>query len=115
MRQKNEYDFVVTLKHPEYKIYNVITVLMCVITIAAEIYGLIKVPFSNFMWVNVCLLAVVIFNLVFSYVSRKEAENIVTFKWSLYAAAFLWLLLPLYIPAIGILFIIAALLERQIK
>ena len=38
-----------------------------------------------------------------------------TFKWGLYAAAFLWLLYPLHIPYIGIFFIIAALLERQIK
>ncbi len=33
----------------------------------------------------------------------------------MFAAAFLWLLYPLHIPAIGIFYIIAALLERQVK
>jgi len=115
MSQKKEYEFVVTLKHSDYKIYNVITILMCIITIAAEIYGLIQVPFSNYMLVNICLVVIIIFNLIFSFISRNESENIVTFKWSLYAAAFLWLLFPLHIPAIGVFFIVAALLERQIK
>src|ERR1044072_7974178 len=80
MRQKKQYDFVVTLKHPDYKIYNIITV----------------------------------FNLAMA-ISNNKKEKIITFKWALYAAAFLWLLYPLHIPFIGIFFIIAALLERQIK
>ena len=50
-----------------------------------------------------------------SLLSINKKEYIPTFKWSLFAAAFLWLLYPLHIPVIGIFYIIAALLERQLK
>ncbi len=115
MRQKEAYDFVVTLKHPDYKIYNVITVLMCVITLAASVFGMLRIPFSNLSWINVLLTLVIVFVLAVPFINQNKKDNIVTFKWALYAAAFLWLLYPLHIPLIGIFFIIAALLERQIK
>lgn len=115
MRQKKEYDFVVTLKHPNYKIYNIITVLMCLMTITASAFGMLHSSFSNLTWINIFLDAFIVFNLVFSFLNRNEPDKIVTFKWTLYAAAFLWLLYPLNIMGISIFFIIAALLERQIK
>ena len=55
MRQKKEYDFVVTLKHPDYKIYNVITVLMCVMTVTAEVFALLHSVFFSFTWINIFL------------------------------------------------------------
>lgn len=115
MRQKKEYDFVVTLKHPDYKIYNIISVLMCLITVTASAFGMLQSAFTNLTWVNIFLTGFIIFNLVFSFLNRNEKESIVTFKWALYASAFLWLLYPLHIMGISIFFIIAALLERQIK
>lgn len=115
MRQKTEYDFIVTLKHPDYKIYNAITILMCVLTIAAGIFGMLQTPFTNLTWINVFLIGFIIFNVAIALLNKDKPGNIVTFKWSLYAAAFLWLLYPLHIPYISIFFIIAALLERQVK
>lgn len=114
MSQTREYDFVITLKHPNYKIYNIITTLMCVLTIAAEIYALLSTMFFTYNWLNVVLMAVIVINFVFS-ITANQKENIITFKWALYAAAFLWLLYPLHLPWIAVLLIIAALLERQIK
>lgn len=115
MKQKREYDFVVTIKHPDYKIYNVITVLMCLMTIIAAVFGILHTVFSNITWINIFLITAVVFSLAISFINKNKADNIVTFKWALYASAFLWLLYPLNIPAISIFFIIAALLERQIK
>ena len=115
MRQKKEYDFVVTLKHPDYKIYNVITVLMCVMTVTAEVFALLHSVFFSFTWINIFLLAVIVLSLAIAIININKKENISSFKWALYAAAFLWLLYPLHIPFIGIFFIVAALLERQIK
>lgn len=115
MRQKKEYDFIITLKHSDYKIYNVITVLMCLLTIAAEMYGILQTPFQTYYWINIFLAVFIIFNLIISFFNKDKAEHISTFKWSLYAAAFLWLMFPLHLPAVSIFFIIAALLERQIK
>lgn len=114
MSSRKEYDFVVTLKHPDYRIYNVITILMCVMTIAAEVFILMHSGVFYFFWLHVLLMIVIVVNMTIGLSSNKK-ENISTFKWALYAAAFLWLFYPLHTPVIGIFFIIAALLERQIK
>lgn len=114
MKQQKEYDFVVTLKHPGFKAYNLITVLMCLMTIAASVFALLQWPFVTLSWVNIALIGIIVFNLSMGLFNR-ESETIHTFKWALYAAAFLWLLYPLHIVYISIFFVIAALLERQIK
>ena len=89
---------------------------MCLLTVAAEAYGIIQTPFATYYWVNICLAVFIIFNFSVALVSKDDGEPaVVTFKWSLYAAAFLWLMYPLHLPVAGIFFIIAALLERQIK
>ncbi|HEX5153493.1 MAG TPA: hypothetical protein VFW07_18715 [Parafilimonas sp.] len=115
MRQKKAYDFVVTLKHPDYRIYNMISVFMCVMTLTAEGFALLNSVFFDYNWINVILAAVILFTLVTAVLDRNKNEYVVTFKWALYAAAFLWLLYPLHVPFISVFFIIAALLERQIK
>ncbi|MFT4155524.1 hypothetical protein [Parafilimonas sp.] len=113
MSRNREYDFVITLRHPNYKVYNVITVLMCVLAIAAEVFALLHTPFFSYNWINIVLMAVIVINFMLSVFN--QSENVITFKWALYAAAFLWLMYPLHLPWIAVLFIVAALLERQIK
>jgi hypothetical protein len=115
MAWKKEYDFVVTLKHQNYKIYDVITVLLCLMTLAAFIFAIMHTGFTTYNWVNVFLAAFIVINIFIIIINRNKKDIIPTFKWSLFAAAFLWLLYPLHIPAIAIFYIIAALLERQIK
>jgi hypothetical protein len=115
MRRKKEYDFVVTLKHPDYRIYNIISILMCVLTIAAEIFALLHTLFTNIMWVNMALIGIILFNFITAVVNARANVHVAIFKWALYASAFLWLLSPLHVPFISVFFIIAALLERQIK
>jgi hypothetical protein len=115
MGRKKEYDFVVTLKHQDYTLYNIISILLCVMTVTAFVFAILKVRFETFNWVNIFLAAFIIINLFISFINRNKKDYIVSFKWSLFAAAFLWLLYPLHIPGIGIFYIIAALLERQVK
>ncbi len=115
MRDKREYDFVVTLKHQDYKLYNLISVLLCVMAVTAFVVAMLHVQFETFNWVNIFLTTFIIVSLIISLIRIKQETYILTFKWSLFAAAFLWLLYPLHVPAIGIFYIIAALLERQIK
>ena len=114
MRGQKEYDFIVTLKHQDYKVYDVITVLLCVMTLAAFVFAIMYTGFVTYNWVNIFLAAFIVIHLFIITINLKK-ESIPTFKWSLFAAAFLWLLYPLHVPAIGIFYIIAALLERQIK
>lgn len=115
MRDKKEYDFVVTLKHQDYRLYNIISILLCLMTVAAFAVTILYVGFTNVFWVNVCLAAFIVITLIISLLRSGKQEYILTFKWSLFASALLWLLYPLHVPAIGIFYIVAALLERQIK
>lgn len=115
MRDKKEYDFVVTLKHHDYKLYNLISVLLCVMAVTAFAVAMLHVQFETFNWVNIFLATFIVISLIVAVTRIKHTTRILTFKWSLFAAAFLWLLYPLHVPAIGIFYIIAALLERQIK
>lgn len=115
MRGQKEYDFIVTLKHQDYKVYDVITVLLCVMTLAAFVFAIMRTGFATYNWVNIFLAAFIVIHLFITTINLNKKEVIATFKWSLFAAAFLWLLYPLHVPAIGIFYIIAALLERQVK
>jgi hypothetical protein len=115
MSRKNEYDFVVTLKHPDYRIYNVITVLLCVMAVTASVAGLLRSSLNSLTWMDILLDVFIAGSLVISFINRNKTDTIIAFKWPLYASAFLWLLYPLHVPFIGIFYIIAALLERQIK
>jgi hypothetical protein len=115
MGRKEEYDFIVTLKHHNYKIYDVITVLLCLMALAAFTFAILHTGFSKYNWVNVFLAAFILIHIFIIIINSNKKGNIPTFKWSLFAAAFLWLLYPLHIPAIAVFYIIAALLERQIK
>jgi len=115
MRQKQEYDFIITLKHPDYKIYNVITVLMCLMTVTASVFSLLHAYLTELSWLNIFLNIFIVANLAIAFIYRNKQSNVITFKWCLYAAAFLWLLYPLHIPLITFFYVVAALLERQIK
>ena len=115
MSDKEKYDFVVTLKHQNYRLYDVITVFMCLLTLAAFIFAMLHVNFETFNWVNIFLAGFIVVSLVLVFINRSKNDTYPTFKWTLFAAAFLWLLYPLHITGIAILFIIAALLERQVK
>jgi hypothetical protein len=83
--------------------------------VAAEAYGIMQTPFVAYYWVNIVMVGFIIFSFIFAMMRQPDSESVVTFKWPLYAAAFLWLMYPLHMPAVAIFFIIAALLERQIK
>src|SRR5690348_5624150 len=115
MSKSTEYDFVVTLRHRDYRLYNVISILLCVMALATFTFTMLQVPFSAYNWINIFLAAFIIFNLVIFFIRINRKDIIPTFKWSLFAAAFLWLLYPVHVPVIGIFYIIAAVLERQVK
>jgi hypothetical protein len=115
MSKGREYDFVVMLKQRGFKFYNTISILLCVMAVAAFTFAMLQVPFSAYNWINVFLAAFIIFNLVIFFIRINRKDIIPTFKWSLFAAAFLWLLYPVHVPVIGIFYIIAAVLERQVK
>lgn len=115
MRNRKQYEFILTLKHQRYATFNVISILMCLMAITAFVVAMLHIPFQTYNWINVFLIAIIFFSLLFSFINRNREDFIVTFKWPLFAAAFLWLLFPLNVISIAIFYIIAALLERQVK
>lgn len=115
MTRKKEYDFVVTLKHPDYKIYNVISMLMCAMAVTTSIFGMLHSNFISIEWINIFLIGFIFFYLLIPYLNKNNEGFILTFKWALFACAFLWLFYPLNAISIAFFYVIAALLERQIK
>jgi hypothetical protein len=114
MRKKKEYDFVVTLKHPDYKLYNIISSLMSVMAVLASGFGLSHSSFTSSAWIAVALMIFIIAYLIFAEQYKKK-DYVVTYKWALLAGAILWFVQPLTSFFIAFFYLIAAILERQIK
>jgi lysylphosphatidylglycerol synthetase-like protein (DUF2156 family) len=115
MRRKKEYDFVVTLKHPGYKVYNTISILLCVMTAVAEIFGLLHSGFTTMEWIKAGLVVFIIIYLLAALLFFNRRKYIVGFGWVLFASAVLWFLAPLNNVLLGLLFIAATFFEAQLK
>ena len=112
---KNHYDYVVTLKRPDFKIFDRISLLLCVLAIGFFSYYIVNG--INSSWKYFIVIVVVLLQLVYNYFQRKKNKEI-----SYWGAFFLIAVGFLILPVIGItnlitalLFIISAFLEKQIK
>ena len=90
MRRKREYDFVVTVKHPDYFFYNIISSLLCLMTVTAEIFGLLNSAFTTIAWIKIVLIAFVIIYLLVSFLYFNKKKYVLSFRWPLFASAVLW-------------------------
>jgi len=115
MRRQKKYDFVVTLKHPAYQVYNIISVLLCLMTVTAEIFGLLHSGFTTIAWINVGLSAFIIIYIIVAFLFFNNKNYVAGFGWPLFAGAVLWFIIPLSNTLIGIFYLVAAFFEGQIK
>jgi hypothetical protein len=115
MRRKKEYDFVVTLKHPGYRFYNIISILLCLMTATAEISALFFSGFATMEWIKMAVVAFIIIYLLVSYLFYNKKNYVVGFGWPLLASAVLWFVFPLHNILIGVFYVGAAFFERQLK
>ena len=115
MRRKREYDFVVTVKHPDYFFYNIISSLLCLMTVTAEIFGLLNSAFTTIAWIKIVLIAFVIIYLLVSFLYFNKKKYVLSFRWPLFASAVLWFFLPLNNAFLGLFYLVAAVVEGQLK
>ena len=115
MAAVKEYDFVVTLKHPDYRPYNLISLLMCVMSIVASVLGIMNTYLKSTFWLIIILNVFIVAYLVMILFNSRRKDFVVTFRWALVASALLWFLPPLDNFLIAIVYIIASFIERQVK
>ena len=115
MPATKEYDFVVTLKHADYKFINIISGLMCVLAVSVSVFGLIYTGASSNSFYLALLLDVFIVGfLIYNLINNKK-DRIFFFRWALTAGAILWFLPPQNNILIALLYIFASVIERQLK
>lgn len=116
MANNKEYDFIVTLKPPDYKYLNIISILMCMLAVTVSVYSLIYASFFYTpLYIALILDIFIIAFLAYNYFLRKGEDKIIIFRWALTAAAILWCLPPYNNLLIGLLYLFASFIERQIK
>lgn len=112
---KQQYDFVVTLKRPDFKIFDTISLLLCIMAIA--FFGYIIVYGIDNNWKYILIIAIVLAQLFFNYLEKKKGK-IITHWGAFFLIAVGFLILPStsYLNLItSLLFFISAFLERQLK
>ena len=115
----SRYNYVITIKEPDYKKWNAITFLMLVLAVAFFVYVSIH-QWSSDTYHNAAILYAVIaaFIIVWSayrfFLSRRN-DGIAYYRFALLAAAIGWFIGPVNNYWMAGLFLIAALLEKQVK
>ncbi len=116
MAAVKEYDFIVTLKRLDYRLLNIISVLMCVFAVSVSVFGLIYTGSSaNSFYLALLLNCFIIIFLVYSFFNTRKKDVSVVFRWALTASAILWFLPPQNNLLIALLYIVASFIERQLK
>lgn len=115
----NKYNFIITIKEPDYKKVDVITFLMLGLAMLFFMYVAAHQWLSK-VYHNAAILYVVItvFILLWSvyvFVSVRKKKEIAFYRLALFAAAIGWFTEPVSNYWMAGLFLLAALLERQVK
>jgi hypothetical protein len=111
---KQEYDFVVTLKYNKFERIDLISELMLLISVCAFLYIAFYVYPSSQFYYYLLTVFVVVSAWAYAKFFRKKDE-IALYGYSLFIVALGWWLLPGGNIIIGCFFLIAALIEKQVK
>ena len=115
----NRYQYIITIKQPDYKTADAVAFLMGVLAVTFFSFVAVKYGSTN-VYRNAAILyavivAFVILWSVYSFVSAKQNRGIAYYRLALLAAAVGWFIQPVSNYWLGGLYVIAALLERQVK
>ncbi len=115
----SRYNYIITIKEPDYKKWDAVTFLMLVLAVAFFSYVAVH-QWSSAVYHNVAILLVAITIFIalwstFRYISAKQNNAIAYYRVALFAAALGWFVEPVNNYWMAGLFLIAALLERQVK
>jgi hypothetical protein len=115
----SRYNYVITVKQPNYKNANVISLLMLMLAVAVFIYTA-WMYWPSRMYHNVAILYLVLSGIIlvwciYSLAFAPRLKRVPYYRLALAAAAVGWLVEPLSNYWIGGLYAVAALIERQVK
>ncbi len=112
---KKRFDYVVSLRRPDFKKYDLISQLSLVIAIIIFLFFLIN-NIDAWIWFSIPVI-VITAQIIYNFFESKKDE-IVSYRFSFLIAALGFVLLPersIFTILLAILYIIPLFLERQIK
>jgi hypothetical protein len=117
MMAGTKYDFVITLKRPNYKGVDLVSQLLLVLFLVSFIYFVIQTNFGNKQyWLG--LIPLMICGLwLWGYIKKADPDFVVYYRLELMIAAMGWFFIPLftYSYLLGFTYALMAVAERYIK
>lgn len=113
------YNYVITVKQPDYKTANAISLLMLLLALAVFLYTACTYWPSR-MYHNAAILYSIFCSFIVAWcmyclVIAKKLKRVPYYRLGLAAAALGWFVEPLSNYWMGALYVVAALIERQVK
>ncbi len=110
-----QYDFVVTLKQPAFKIFDNISLLLCIIAIG--IFSYLCIHETEKWWVCILAIAITLARIIYNFYQKKKNKK-VTYTWAFIAVALAMVFISQtgFLNLLtGMLYLFAAFIEKQLK
>lgn len=115
MAGEKEYDYVVTVKKQNQKVFSLISILLIIFGVAANLYFYFIVSNIQYAWLVPVVLAASIFLSAYELIRAKQGDYIASFGWALSLCGAAFVLGPLHSFLFAAFYFIASFLERQTK
>jgi hypothetical protein len=112
---KKRYDYIVSLKRPDFKNYDLISQLLLIAAIIIFLFFLFN-NLEAWIWYSIPVI-VITAQIIYNFFERRKGE-IVSYRLSFFIAALGFILLPekrFFTIVLSVLYVIPLFLERQIK
>lgn len=112
------YNYIITIRQPDYKTADAVAFLMLILAVAFFSFVAAhqwQTVYHNAAILQVVLVAFILIWSSYSFVSAKRKKGIAFYRLSLLAAAIGWVVPPASNYWMAGLYLVAALLERQVK
>lgn len=112
----SRYDYIITLKRPNYRFVNMVSVLLLLIFLLSFAYYFLQTGLQG-QWLKLLIPAMIIGLMVYGFLRRHEKEFMVYYRTELMIAALGWFFMPLIAEAryVGWLYAAMAIIERFVK
>ena len=114
----SRYNYIITIKQPDYKTADAVAFLMLIMAVAFFSFTAARQWFTayhNAAILYIVIAAFIVAWSIYSFASAKQKKGIAYYRLALLAAAAGWFIQPVSNYWMAGLYLIAALLERQVK
>ncbi len=115
----SQYNYVITIKEPDYKKIDAVTFLMLLLAVVFFVYVAVQQwaskVYRNAAIMYMALTAFIMLWSVYSFFSLRKKNKVAFYRLALFAAAIGWFAQPVSNYWMAGLFLLAFLLERQVK